>query len=559
MDLLLVMSERTARPHRFAFAAPPLALALLLALLLPGCGQEAPGPAAGALAGKVYHFPLGSDPPTLDPAQATDTTSAAVINNLFEGLVRYDHDLSLQPALAERWESNADGTQWTFHLRRGVRFHSGRELSAEDVRYSFQRLLDRRTQSKRTWVLDQLSGARDFMAGKAGSVRGIEVLDAATLRLTLERPFPPFLGLLAYTSANVVDREAAERFGADFTSHPVGTGPFRLVTWRHDDRLLLERFEGYWNGPAALARIEFRILPEETTRFQEYKAGTLHHSDIPSGHYESVRNDPRLRAQLVQLPILGVYYLGMNLDRPPFQDNLKLRRALSHAIDRHTLTRVIMEGRATPAGGILPPAMPGQQPDLNAYPYNPELARRLLAEAGYPGGQGLRQLILFHNTDATHAKVAEFVQAQLQNLGVRVTIRTLDWAAYLDLLDSGAEFDLFRMGWIADYPDPQNFLEVLFHGKNRGPLGNKTRLNDAAVNALLDRALQTPVWEERRSLYQQAEERILELAPAIFLFHYTTTVLIKPEVRGVHLSPLDSSITWTLQPMAAVSLAERPH
>lgn len=533
-----------------------LVFLVLCLALLAGCGESADRSPPGAGPSQVYRYPLGSDPPTLDPAQATDTSSAAVINNLFEGLVRYDHTLTIQPGLAEHWESNADGTQWTFGLRRGVRFHSGREMSAEDVRYSFERVLDPKTQSKRTWVLDELLGAREFMRGKASQVRGIETPDASTVRLTLRRPFPPFLGLLAYTSANIVDRRAAESAGADFTAQPVGTGPFRFISWRHDDQLILERFDEYWGNPAAVQRLEFRIIADELTRFEEYKAGTLHHTDIPSGHYQAVRADPVLSKQLTALPVLGTYYIGMNLQRAPFRENLMLRRAMNYAVDRRVLTQVILEDRMPAASGILPPGMPGYTATVRGYGYDPERARRLLAQAGFPNGRGLRPLLLFHNTDATHAKVAELVQAQLQKIGVRVRIRSLDWAAYLDLLDSGEEFDLFRMGWIADYPDPQNFLEILFHGKNLGALGNKTRLNDPDVNALLDRALQTTVWAEREKLYRRAEQRILDLAPALFLFHYTTSVLINPAVRGVRLSPMDSGITWTQQRISEVRLGE---
>lgn len=518
-----------------------LLLALSAALLLAA-------PAAGERRGGTYRLALITDPPTLDPAQATDTTSSAIIRQLFDGLLELDERMRPVPGLAERWTVSKDQRVYTFALRRGARFHHGREVTARDVKASFERA----ARGKRPWVFEKILGARALIRGKAKGIRGITVVDDHTIEIVLERPFAPFPMLMAYDAAFVVPVEEAARLGAGFASHPVGTGPFRFVSWRHDDQVVLEAFPDHFRGAPFVDRVVYRIIPEETTRFAEYRAGNLEHVDVPTGHFRAVQADPVLSKELHVWPTLGTYALRFTVTRPPF-DNRKLRQAFNDAIDKEAVARVLLEGSVVAARGVLPPGMPGYDPALPGYPFDPERAKRLLAEAGFPGGRGLPPITLHYNTNPLHRRIAELVQAQLRALGVSISLASLDWAAYIKLVDDGGT-QWHRMGWIADYPDPENFLTVLFHSRNHGAPGNTSRYTNPAVDRLLDEADRLPLGPERLARYREAERLIVADAPWVFLYHYASRLLQKPYVRGLERSPLSGAPEMHAAPLRKVWL-----
>jgi peptide/nickel transport system substrate-binding protein/oligopeptide transport system substrate-binding protein len=504
-----------------------LALAALLLIGLVFDGAVGPQTRGG-----TYRAVLGADPPTLDPAQATDTTSAAVIRQLFDGLLELDENLTLVPALAERWSVSKDQKVYVFALRKGARFHHGREVTAQDVKDSFERA----ARGKRPWVFEKLLGAPEFIRGQTREIRGIRVTNPGKVELALQKPFAPFPYLLAYDAAFIVPREVAEQRGAEFASRPVGTGAFRFVSWRRDDQVVLEAFPGHFRGAPYLERLVYRIIPQELTRLQEYRTGSLEHVDVPTGHHQAARRDPALSKELSTWPILGTYALRFTLTQPPFGKR-ELRQALNFAIDAKTIADVILEGSVIPAKGVLPPGMPGHDPSLPGYPFDRERARRLLAQAGFPGGQGLPPITLHYNVSDLHKRIAELAQAQLREVGVQVRLASLDWAAYIKLVDDGGT-QWHRMGWIADYPDPENFLTVLFHSRNRGAPGNTSRYASPAVDRLLDEADALPLGPARLAKYREAERRIVEDAPWVFLYHYTSRLLLKPFVRGFERSAM---------------------
>jgi oligopeptide transport system substrate-binding protein len=473
---------------------------------------------------------FSADPPTLDPAHATDLTSAVVIRQVFDGLLELDEQLRPVPALATGWTVSDDRRTYTFTLRRGVRFHNGRELRAADVKYSFERA----ARGKRHWVFDKLVGARAFMRGEAPEIAGIRIVDDDTIRLRLERPFAPFLALIAYDAASVVPREEVDRRGAGFASHPVGTGAFRFVSWRRDDQVVLERFSEHFRGSASLERLVFRIIPAEITRFNEYVAGQLEYTDIPTGRCRAVQADPRLKDEVAIWPTLGTHAVRFNVERAPF-DDARVRRAIAHAIDPSIIVDRLLEGCVAPAAGILPPALPGYSAGVKRIPFDRAAARRLLAEAGHPAGKGLRLAYNFNTSDANQ-RVAEVLQAQLREIGIALELRRLDWAAHLKLIDDGSA-GFFRQGWIADYPDPENFLTVLFHSRNVGAAGNTSRYRSAKVDRLLEDADAMPAGPERDQRYQEAERLIVDDAVWVSLHHFASRTLIKPYVRGLEQSP----------------------
>lgn len=515
------------------------------------------GEGSPAHRGGTYRYTLGpSDPPSLDPAHITDTVSHAVASELFDGLVTFDHELNIRPAIAAHWTISEDGRIYTFDLRDGVRFHNGRPVTAEDFRYSFERLLHPKTRSERTWILEKLEGTRQFMAGEVPRVPGIKVLGALKLQLTLERPFAPFLALLAYPAASVVPRETVERWGRQFSTHPMGTGPFRFREWFHDDRIVLEANPDYFQGTPYLDQIVFRVIPDDMARFQEFKAGNLEHTDVPSGFFQVIRDDPSLSGMLVSRPSLGINAIQFNVDRPPFRNNRALRQAFNYGVNKEAIAEVILEGRVSPARSVLPPGMFAHNPGLPGYPYNIQKALQLMAEAGYERGRGLPPLTLYYNTGLANRQISEFVQGALRAIGVSLELRELDWPAYLNLVDRG-DAPLFRLGWLADYPDPENFLTVLFHSRNIGSKGNLSRYRNPRVDALLDRADASLDPAERVRLYREAEEVIIEDAPWIFLHYYSTDVLIQPWVRGLReqISVMDRAPTLGMVQMHKVWLA----
>lgn len=490
----------------------------------------APSPKPGGTLRAVFN----ADPPTLDPAQATDTTSSAVIRQVFDGLIELDEQLRPTPALARNWTVSSDQRVYTFTLRSGVRFHTGRELTAADVKYSFERA----ARGKRPWVFEKLVGARGFIRGAAPEIRGVRVVDGLTVELALERPFAPFLYLMAYDAASVVPREEVERRGAAFASHPVGTGAFRFVSWRRDDQVVLERFPEHFRGPAYLDRAIFRIIPAEITRFNEYRAGQLDWTDIPTGHCRSARADRELRDQVALWPTLGTHAVRFNVERPPLND-VRVRRAIAHAIDPSIIVDRLLEGCVHPAQGILPPAMPGASGSVRRLALDRELTRRLLAEAGFPGGRGLT-LAYHYNTSDANQRIGEVLQAQLKEVGIALELRRLDWAAHIKLVDDGSAA-FFRQGWIADYPDPENFLTVLFHSRNAGAPGNTSRYRNPKLDRLLDEADAMPSGSARDARYHEVEQTIVDDAVWVSLYHYASRALIKPYVRGLERSPLSSA------------------
>ena len=509
--------------------AAVLTVVVLAALAGAAARGEAPRP------GGTLRAVFSADPPTLDPAHATDTTSSAVIRQVFDGLLELDETLTPVPALARSVRVSPDGRVYTFALRPGVRFHNGRELRAADVKYSFERA----AKGKRPWVFEKIAGARDFTKGAAGAIAGVRVVDDLTVELRLDRPFAPFLHLMAYDAAAVVPRDEVERRGPGFASHPVGTGAFRFVSWRRDDQVVLERFPGHFRGPAPLERVVFRIIPAEITRFNEYRAGQLDLTDIPTGQCRSVQADPQLRGEAAVWPTLGTHGLRFNVERPPFSD-ARLRRALAHAIDPTIVVERLLEGCVHPARGILPPALPGYSPAIRRPPLDRERAKRLLAEAGYPGGRGLGPIAFNFNTGDLNQRIAEVLQAQLREIGVALELRRLDWAAHIKLVDDGSAV-FFRQGWIADYPDPENFLTVLFHSRNIGAAGNTSRYRNPAVDRLLDEADAMTSGPARFGRYHQAEQTIVDDAAWISLYHYSSRALVKRHVKGLERSALSSA------------------
>ena len=490
--------------------------------------------------GGIYRFPLDTDPPTLDPAKVTDTVSDKVIRSIFDGLVKISPEGEYVPAIAERWEANEDGTVWTFYIRDNVYFHNGRQVKAEDFRYSFMRVLNPETRSPRTWVLDRIKGATEFLNGESQDVEGIEVLGDFTLRLTLNNPFAPLLGLLAMSSAFVVPHEVADEWGNLFASEPaatVGTGPFILKNWEHNNYLLLESNQEYFAGRPYVDGLRYSIIREPLARLTEFRAGNLDHTDIPSDLVDEVMSNAEETALIQRRPLLDVYNLGFNCNKPPF-DNVKLRQAFCHAVNRDFLINEVLSGIGREATSIVPPGIYGYDAGLPGYEYDEELAKQLLGEAGYPDGEGLPPITLWYDTRPPRPDICQSVQQDFARIGVNIELKMLEWNAFLEAVDAG-EPSFFQLTWLADYPDPENFLFVLLDSSNWGEKGNSTRYRNEEFDRLVEEAGVITDQERRWDLYGQAETIAFDDAPWLLLFWNECTILVAPEVRGLQITALD--------------------
>jgi ABC-type transport system substrate-binding protein len=501
-----------------------LAFALIF-LLLCSCSSR------NRIAGYVY-YRLNANPTTLDPALVVDVAGGSISAKLFNGLVKIGGNLDVVPDIAERWMVSDGGTTYVFYLKRGIQFTNLREVTAEDFKYSFKRILDPKSKSPNTWVLDKILGAKDYMEKRTNDISGIEVRGRYILRIRLEKPFSPFLSLLTMTAAYVVPREEVERWGPDFSTHPVGTGPFRVKAWNHNSELVLQRNEEYFGGTAKVEGIVYRIIPEDLTAVTEFEVGNLDVLAIPVSEYSRYRNSPKWSGLISSSKGLNTYYLGFNCSRPPFDDVI-LRRAVSYAIDREKILRTFYEGRGRLAKGPVPDILRRWDLTVNQK-YSPEEARELIHKGGYSDG-----VINFFVTKDQEGgiDIAEIIQSYLKKVGLRVKITQLEWSAYKAALNKG-QADMFWISWWADYPDPENFLFPLFHSSNHGASGNRAWYTNKEVDRLIEAGQGALNLRERDDFYKKAEEIICRESPWVFFWHRTDFTVRQGYLKGYEIYPI---------------------
>jgi oligopeptide transport system substrate-binding protein len=487
---------------------------------------------------------FGSDPLTLDPACATDAGSAEYIVEIFSGLVSFDRDLNLIADIAEELPTkenggiSADGTVYTFNIRKGVKFHDGsRQVTAEDLKFSMERSLDPKTLSTvGTVYLDDIVGAKEFAAGDADEVTGIRVVDDYTLEITIDAPKSYFLAKLSYPTAYVVDqREVGDSTcfsGEEWTRNPNGTGPFKLEEWELGQRIVLTpNDDTYLKPKPSLAKVTYLLAGGSA--FTMYQNDEVDITGVGINDIESVRDpDNELNAEFQESSGLDTFYIGFNTQEPPFDDP-KVRQAFAMAIDKKVLAKVVLKDLVVPAEGVLPPGMPGFNDELEGIPFDPDQARQLLDEAG--GADSLGEISLL--SSGRGANVAPTIQAVAamwkDNLGVTVDLPQLQFGQFLQDLDEGT-FQAFSLGWVADYVDPQNFLDIKFYSESAN---NETMYSNPEVDALLEEARTEQDQAKRFKLYQQAEEIIVQDVPWIPLFHGKNNALVKPYVKGYFITP----------------------
>ncbi|MGQ9682962.1 MAG: peptide ABC transporter substrate-binding protein [Anaerolineae bacterium] len=470
----------------------------------------------------------GPEPVTLDPALAQDNNSATYLVEIYSGLVALDQNLQVVPDLAERWELSADGRTYTFYLRENARFQDGRIVTAADVEYSLDRACSPELHSNTasTYLFD-IVGAAARQKGEAARISGLQVIDERTLSLTIDAPKAYFLSKLTYPVAFVVDRKDVER-GRDWYRQPNGTGPFRLASWG-SDRIVLERNPHYYNGAARLQRVSFVLSGGSPITMYENNQLDI----VYVGLFDVERvQDPSnaLSAELTVVPRLDVQYLGMNVEVPPFDDPL-VRRAFAQALDRKRLANVVLKKTVLPAVGILPPGIPGYRQDFAGLAYDPEAALQSLRASRYRDAADLPEVVLHISGEGGQLPApAEAIVAMLrESLGVEVRVEMTPWARFLDDLNR-RRLGFYMLGWIADYPDAQDFMDILFHSQSAE---NHMAYSNPEVDRLLEKARVEADRDTRLVLYQQAEELVVMDAPWVPLWHSRDYVLVKPYVKGV--------------------------
>ncbi len=475
-----------------------------------------------------------TNPRDHDPA----TTHFAGDKLVFSGLVAFDPQLNLIPDLAESWEVSPDGTIYTFYLRQNARFHDGRPVSAQDVVYSWERAADPATGSDTVLTyLGDIVGVREKHEGKADHIRGLKVLDDHTLQVTIDAPKPYFLLKLTYPTAFVVDRANVES-GSEWYRKPNGTGPYKLTRWDRFKVKIYQANEDFYLGAPVIPYVVVQLYSGIPIRL--YEAGEIDIAPVYSYDVERVSNPSEpLHADLHSNVDLCTHYVVFDVGRPPF-DDVKVRQAFTMAFDRQKYIDVVFHGVGLPAKGLYPPALPGYNPALEGLPYDPARARQLLAESKYKGPAGLLPIVytsagIGNGNDPLAAALAQMWE---QNLGVTITIENLDPNLFYDLLYDGKHGQIFEQGWCADYPDPENFIDILFHSGAQQNLGD---YNNPALDAILEEARVERDVTRRIRLYQQAEEILVQDAPAIFLHHSISYILVKPYVQGYTLTPIDIS------------------
>ncbi len=494
----------------------------------------------------ILHYGNGSEPQGLDPHVVTGVPENHLIRALFEGLaVKNPYTLEPEPGVAESWDISEDGRVITFHINPRAMWSNGDPMTAEDYVWSWQRALNPAMGNLYAYMLFPVKNAEAYAGGKLDdpSQMGIKALDKLTLQVTLNEPTPYFIQLMDHYSTFAVHRPTIEKFGDATTrftkwtrvENIVGNGAFILKDWSLNRRIVMAKSPTYWDADKVhLNGIVFYPTENIVSEERMFRAGQLHYTQsIPLEKipvYQAMENTP-----YVQAPYLGTYFFLINTTRPPV-DDVRVRQALSMAVDRETLADTVMQKSVFPAYSITPPGTLGYQPP-KLFDFDIGKAKALLAEAGYPNGEGWPGLEITYNTSESHRKIAVALQQMWKEaLNIDITIANQEWKVYLDSVTQ-MNFQVARRGWIGDYVDPNNFLDLYLTG---GGNNNTGYANPRYDELILREAPQAKTREERFARFFEAETMLMKEMPIIPIYTYTSKHLINPSVKGMPANLMDS-------------------
>lgn len=479
--------------------------------------------------GGTFIFGRGGDSVGLDPIQVTDGESFKVTQQIFDTIVQYRPGTTeVIPGLAKSWEVSEDGKTWTFYLRDNAYFHDGNPVNAEAIKWNFDRW---RLKDHPYHIGGEFTYYGYMFQDFPGIIKEVNVVDEYTVQFVLTEPQAPFLANLAMVPFGISSPEAVKKWGEDYFKHPVGSGPFKFVEWKKGDRVVLKANEDYWGGRPYLDKVVFRSIPDNGARYMELKAGTIDMMDyINPEDVESVKENPKL--DLVLRPSMNIGYYAMNQKFEPF-DNLKVRKAFAHAINKEALIGAFYAGLAEPAKNPLPPSLWGYNDEIEDYEYDLEKAKQLLAEAGYPNGFefDFYYMPVPRPYFPQPKMIAQAIQYYLSEIGVKANLKTYDWGTYLDKYYAD-ELETYLLGWTGDNGDPDNFLYVLLDKTQ-----NNCGYDSDELHEVLLEAQRTMDHEKRVELYKKAQEIIHEDVPWVMVAHSTPPLVKKTYVKNYIPNP----------------------
>jgi len=493
--------------------------------------------------GGTLRLALPNDISSFDPALAYDTISEPFLMLVYQGLVEYDDGVKLLPCLAKDWAISEDQRTYTFHIRPGVHFSNGRVVVASDFVYTLERTLDPKLAALSESFFEEIAGATDYRAGKTPHVRGLRAPSDETLVIELAVPDPSFLYILTLPGALVVSREVVAQYGQSYGSHPVGTGPYRLTEWRRAVEMRFERNPfSTQTDRQYLDAIDVREGGDRELHLMMFERGELDIANvtadpgIPVPDFIRIQHTPRWQRLIESMSAAASFFLILNVETPPFNE-LKVRQAMNYAIDKDKIVR-LLHGTVAPANSVLPPPVPGYNPKLNVYAYDPAKARQLLAESSHANDVSFK---LWYPTDSTSPDpVAISMQNDLLQVGIHAQLDPVTFPAFLDTTERRKAAQCSISGWSQDYPDPSDFLDTMFNGNRITDEGcqNTAFYNNPKVNALLASAATCKEPERRLQLYQDAERTMITDAPVVPLYYAKVFALHQPWLHGCHLHPV---------------------
>ncbi len=496
--------------------------ALILAIaLVSGAGAAPPKDA--------IVIGLLAEPVTMDPPQITDLNSARVTKRIFEGLVAQElGSYKLVPGLARSWEISKDGLIYTFNLRANVTFHDGTPFNAEAVKFCFERQLNEQGPYYKT-------GTYPYVKGFLGNVQGVEVVNPLTVQIKLKAPLTPFLQYLAHQSLFIYSPEALKKHGKDIVKNPVGTGPFKLETWEPGVKVVLARNDQYWGGAPKVRQAIYVPIIEAQARLAAIKTGEIDLTmDVPPDSLDSLRKDPNIT--VAESNSSAVWYIALNTRHAVLKDK-RVRQAMNYAINKEAIIRDILKGTAIVSSGPMSPVYgPFHEEKTSRYPYDPEKAKALLKDAGYAGGFEVVFLVPESGSGMQQpVEMGTVIQAQLQAVGIKAKIQTMEWGAYLKKYLDGP--DMAEMSWNPSIGDPDHVTYMLLSSDRFPPAFNAGFYQNARVDELLRKGRTTVGDGERAAIYKEAQRIISDEAPWIFIDHGRQIIIHRKRVQGFKLHP----------------------
>ncbi|MGG4393435.1 ABC transporter substrate-binding protein [Paenibacillus thiaminolyticus] len=510
---------------------------LFLTVVLAGCNNGTQSNGNESASGGTLIYGRGADSTALDPAITTEGETFIVTQQIYETLVKYKtENTEIEPGLAEKWEVTEDGLTYTFHLRKGVKFHDGTDFNAEAVVTNFQRWAQSKDEAKFAYYSSMFGG---FEGDPGHVIKEVKAEDEHTVVFTLNRPQAPFLKNLAMSMFAIASPHALQEYGDDFTKNPVGTGPFKFKSWKANDMIELVKNEDYWQaGLPKLDGVKFKVIADNSARLNALMKGELDLMDgLNPSDLGQVKGNSKL--QIFERPSMNVGYFGFNTQMAPF-DKKEVRQAISHLINKEALIANFYEGTAEPAKNPMPPSISGYNDDILDYEYSVEKAKALLKAAGLENGfeMDLWAMPVARPYMPDGQKVAVAIQAALKEVNIKANIVTFDWGTYLEKVQAG-EAPTFMLGWTGDNGDADNFIYTLLDKDNIGS-NNYSRYSNDEVHDILIEAQSNPDEDKRNELYKKAQEIIHEEAPWVPLAHSKPQLAGIKEIQGFFPHPTGS-------------------